>query len=96
MYVAPAGSRTHLIFDVTGYYMTGAGGAVYVPLSPVRVVDSRSGLGLPKPLANGSIKSFSMAGYLPAGTVAVSGNVTVTGQTSRGFVALARASPGQR
>ena len=89
MYVAPAGSRTHLIFDVTGYYMTGAGGAVYVPLSPVRVVDSRSGLGLPKPLANGSIKSFSMAGYLPAGTVAVSGNVTVTGQTSRGFVALA-------
>lgn len=52
-------------------------------------MDTRIGLGLAKPLLRGVIKSFSLAGFVPAGTVAVSGNVTVTDQTTLGWVALA-------
>ena len=89
MYVAPAGATTYLIFDVTGYYLHGPGGAAYFPISPVRTVDSRSGLGLAKALTSGTIKPLPMAGFVPAGTVAVSGNVTVTGQSTGGFVAIA-------
>jgi hypothetical protein len=88
VYVASAGSTTHLIFDVTGYYLEGPGGAVYVPISPVRAVDTRIGLGLARSLVRGSIKSFSLASLVPADTTAVSGNVTVTGQTTGGFVAV--------
>ena len=40
VYMAPAGARTHLLLDVTGYYTAGAGGATYVPLGPVRLLDS--------------------------------------------------------
>jgi hypothetical protein len=89
VYVAAAGATTQLIFDVTGYYLAGAGGAAYVPIPPVRTVDTRIGLGLAKPLAHGSIKSFSLASYVPAGTVAVSANETITGQSTAGFVAIA-------
>ena len=89
VFVAAAGATTQLIFDVTGYYLAGSGGAAYVPIPPVRTVDTRIGLGLAKPLAHGSIKSFSLASYVPAGTAAVSANETITGQTTAGFVAIA-------
>ncbi len=89
VYGAGAGATTQLIFDVTGYYLAGSGGAAYVPISPVRTVDTRIPLGLTKPLADGSIQSFSLAGYVPSGTVAVSGNVTITGPSTSGFVAVA-------
>ena len=89
IYVAPAGATTHLIFDVTGYYLPGPGGAAYFPISPVRTVDTRSGLGLAKALTSGTIKPFSIAAFVPTGTVAVSGNVTVAGQSTGGFVAIA-------
>jgi hypothetical protein len=35
------------------------------------------------PLVHGSIKAISLAGNDPPGTVAVSGNLTVTGQSAR-------------
>jgi hypothetical protein len=89
MFVGGSGARTSLVFDVTGYYMSGPGGAAYVPIPPVRTLDTRLGLGLAKPLLHGTIKTFSLASCVPAGAVGVSGNVTVTGQTTSGFVALA-------
>jgi hypothetical protein len=52
-------------------------------------MDTRIGLGPKTALANGSLTAISLAGYVPDGTVAVSGNVTITGQTSGGFVAMA-------
>jgi hypothetical protein len=88
VYVATAGARTNLVFDVTGYYLAGAGGAVYVAISPVRLVDTRIGSGLSGPLRSGSIATISLTSAVPAGTVAVSGTATVTRQTSRGFVAV--------
>jgi hypothetical protein len=81
-------ATTDLIFDVTGYYLSGPGGAVYVAVDPLRMVDSRIGLGLSGPLRHSVVATFSLASALPAGTVAVSGNATVTGQTTRGYVAV--------
>ncbi len=92
VYIAPAGSQSHLVFDVTGYY--GPGGAAYVPISPVRDVDTRTGLGgtsgASKILATRTIQTFTLAGNVPIGAVAVSGNVTATGSTSQGYVTVAR------
>ena len=33
-YGAPPGATTHLVFDVTGYFVAGTSGASYVPLPP--------------------------------------------------------------
>ena len=88
VYIAAAGATTHLVFDVTGYYLAGAGGAVFVPISPVRLVDTHSGTGLAAPLRHGSIATIALAGAVPAGTVAVSGTFTVTAPSTRGYVAV--------
>ncbi len=91
VYAAARGATTNLVFDVTGYYEPGSGGAVYVAMSPVRAVDSRIAQGLPGPLRHGSINTISLATILPEGSVAISANVTVTGQSKGGYVALAPA-----
>ena len=92
-YGATAGAQAQLIFDVTGYY--GPGGASYVPISPVRDVDTRIGLGGASGgssvLVSGSVQSFTLASFVPAGAVAVTGNVTVTSSTSEGYVTVAQA-----
>ena len=66
-------------------------GTTYVPVTPVRVLDSRVGIGL-----SGKFTSKSSPGpgrspasaAIPAGAVAVTGNVTVTQQEAAGFVAV--------
>ena len=46
-FVAPApGPTAHVIFDVTGYFVPGTSGARYVPLTPSRILDTRTGTGL--------------------------------------------------
>jgi len=84
--------QTQLIFDVTGYY--GPGGAAYVPISPVRDVDTRHGTGgasgASSVLVAGHLQTMTLTPYVPAGAVAVSGNATVTGSTSSGYVTMAQ------
>jgi spore germination protein YaaH len=61
----------------------------YYPLPPVRVLDTRSGIGLTNPFAAGTARSFPIAGVVanvPAGAIAVTGNLTATGATVAGFV----------
>jgi hypothetical protein len=61
-------------------------GATYVPLSPTRDLDTRNGTGgLSGPFTNHAARTFTLAG-VPAGAVAVTGNLTVTGQTSSGYL----------
>jgi alpha-tubulin suppressor-like RCC1 family protein len=93
-----AGAKTDLLFDVTGYYVPGATGATYVALSPARLLDTRVGNGLSGPFVSGTPRTFPVTGRggVPAGAVAVTGNLTVVGQTKAGFVALgpvAQANP---
>ncbi len=89
-YAAPAlGPTAHVIFDVTGYFTLDTTGAVYVPLTPARILDSRDGTGgLSGPFSSHVARTFTVIGHggVPANAIAVTGNLTVTAQTSVGFL----------
>ena len=89
-FVAPStGPQTHVIFDVTGYFTADSSGATYHPIAPGRVLDSRDGTGgVTAPLSNHAPVSFAVwgQGNVPNGATAVTGNLTVTGQTSNGYL----------
>lgn len=77
------GGATHVIADVAGWYGDGTdtAGAVFHPVSPARVADTRLGLGAPAaPLASRSTLDVQVAGQagVPAGAAAVVLNVAVT------------------
>ncbi|MFI8963085.1 FlgD immunoglobulin-like domain containing protein [Streptomyces sp. NPDC053493] len=75
-----------LIADVAGYYKTGAAGAEYKSVTPARLMDTRSGLGVPQgPVGGGQTVSLSVP---RPGATAVVLNVTATGPTAGGFVSV--------
>jgi hypothetical protein len=78
---------TELVFDVTGFFVPDGSGATFVPLSPFRLLDSRFGNGLSGPFSAQSPRTFQVSGRggVPGSAVAVTGNLTVTGQTSAGY-----------
>jgi hypothetical protein len=59
-------------------------GSLYTPLTPVRLLDTRSGNGLSGKLIANTPSTFIVAGRgsVPVGAVAVTGNLTVTGSTA--------------
>jgi hypothetical protein len=70
-----------------------ATGDTYQAIAPLRVLDTRpGGTGLTGPFANGVPRKFSVAGAgggaIPANAVAITGNLTVTGQGSAGYVSV--------
>ena len=85
---ASAAANTHVIFDVTGYFVPDASGATYVPLTPSRILDSRSGNGLSGLFSSHAARTFGVTGRggVPANATAVTGNLTVTAQTSSGYL----------
>jgi hypothetical protein len=87
-FVAPApGPTTHVLFDVTGYFTTDASGSTYVPLTPTRILDTRNGTGLSGPFSSHVARTFNViGGVVPVNAMAVTGNLTVTGQTSPGYL----------
>jgi hypothetical protein len=88
-FVAPsAGPIAHVIFDVTGYFVPGKSGARYVPLSPSRILDTRSGTGLSGSFGSHAARTFGVTGHggVPSSSTAVTGNLTVTSQTSNGYL----------
>ena len=86
-FVAPSdGPSAQAIFDLTGYFTADMSGAVYVPLTPTRVLDTRDGSGgLSGPFTNHAARTFTAAG-IPSAALAVTGNLTVTGQGSNGYL----------
>ena len=46
VYRATRGKTTHLIFDVTGYYVAGPAKFEFKTITPVRALDSRPGIGI--------------------------------------------------
>jgi hypothetical protein len=89
-YLAPAGASTHLVFDVTGYFVPGTSGASFVALTPARLLDTRTGTGLSGTFLDGSPRTFQVTGLggVPGNATAVTGNLTVTGQTAAGYAFL--------
>jgi hypothetical protein len=89
-FVAPSnGPSAYAIFDVTGYFTPDTTGATYHAMTPARLLDTRNGTGgISSPLGNHGVATFAVAGggVVPAGAVAVTGNLTVTGQTSGGYL----------
>jgi hypothetical protein len=80
-----------IIADVSGYY-TGAnlpsGQGAFGALTPLRLLDTRSGKGAPKgTVVKGGSVAFTVTGNgVPLGVSAVVLNVTVTEPTSSGFI----------
>ena len=92
VYKAVTGKKTQLIFDVTGYFLADDSGATFTPLTPVRVLDTRNGTGLAGAFVNGRPRMLSIADTpgIPATATAITGNLTVTRQSARGFIAVTR------
>lgn len=77
-------AETDILVDVTGWL--GANGASRLtPVGPNRVVDTRRGLGGPRVAARGTLE-VDFTGRVPAGTTAVSFNVTATRASEGGFM----------
>ncbi|MGH2513204.1 MAG: hypothetical protein ACRDGQ_11015 [Candidatus Limnocylindrales bacterium] len=92
VYKAASGT-TDVVLDITGYFEAGSGGLSYYPLNPGRIMDTRPGVansGLSGAFAANVSRTLQLAGHwgVPAGAGAVTGNLTVTGQTAAGYVAL--------
>jgi hypothetical protein len=88
-YVAPtSGPTAHVLFDVTGYFTPDTSGATYHALTPARLLDTRTGTGLSGAFGNHSARTFAVAGAggVPTNATAVTGNLTVTGQGSAGYL----------
>jgi len=77
--------QTHVIFDVTGWFGTGSGNASYNPLTPARILDTRTSTGgHPFKVGEGeeaSIQVTGVGGVPSSGVSAVALNVTVTEPT---------------
>jgi hypothetical protein len=93
VYKAGTGNTTHLLFDVTGYFLADDTGGTFTPIDPVNVLDSRDGTGLAGAFQNGVPRTLDIAepgGVIPETAVAITGNVTVTQQTGGGYIAVTK------
>jgi hypothetical protein len=82
-FISTPGNTTDLVFDVTGYYNNNRhdDGMEFVPVAPVRILDTRVG---GSPLQANAPLPFQVTGVhaIPLEAGAVTGNVTVTDETS--------------
>jgi hypothetical protein len=78
-----------VIADLAGYYLPDAGSG-YVPVAPVRILDTRTGNGAPKgPLAGHAATTVQVGGAnsIPTeGVTAVAVNLTATDTTAGGYL----------
>ncbi|MHB8452328.1 MAG: S53 family peptidase, partial [Mycobacteriales bacterium] len=97
--LAPDGSVTfynnlgtvYVLADLEGYETADTTGATYHPVSPVRVLDTRDGLGAPQaPLGPQGTLNLALAGAtgspVPANATAVALNLTATDTTADTYV----------
>jgi hypothetical protein len=91
-YMANPGNSTDLVLDLTGYFTPDTSGATYHAITPTRLLDTRIGVGLPGKLASNTSATFALAGRagsgIPAGAVAITGNLTVVNPTNSWVVYL--------
>jgi hypothetical protein len=90
-----AGSTVDIVFDVTGYFVKGTSGSRFVPIDPLRVADTRTGLPIRGPVlvAHPMVVPVAGQGHIASTAVAVSGNLTVVDQTAAGYLTAAPVAP---
>ena len=94
VFIGGSGAATHLIVDVTGYYVEGLSGSRFYPLPPDRVLDSRFEVGLVGAFKANTGRTLITAPRVgvPADAVAVTGNLTVVGQSKAGYISMTKAT----
>jgi hypothetical protein len=93
VYITATGAKTDVVLDVTGYYLADLTGLHFYPLNPGRIMDTRPGVansGLTGPFGSSVPRDLATVGHwaIPTGAQALTGNLTVTGQTSSGYAAI--------
>lgn len=81
--LAEFASSVDLVADLAGYYSSDSTGSGYAPITPTRVIDTREGTG---PVGSGGTLSVDLSSYVPAGTNAVTFNLTATNVTAGTYV----------
>ncbi|MBC6446379.1 hypothetical protein [Actinokineospora xionganensis] len=86
-------ASAHVIVDVLGYHLAPheAGGKVFAPLDPQRLMDTRSGTGVRQGLLGaGQTVTLPVAGIkgVPADATAITLNVTATDSTATSFLTV--------
>jgi hypothetical protein len=91
---APNGKTTHLIVDITGYFLAGDQEATYAPITALRVLDSRFGTGLSGPFVANTPRQLNITGRpeIPDDATAITGNLTVVGQARAGYLSITTTS----
>jgi hypothetical protein len=86
-YMAASGT-TDLIVDVTGYFSPGTGGDTFHAITPIRLLDTRTGNGVTKAKAKANVPiTFKLWNRgVPTTAKAVTGNLTVVNSTRHGAV----------
>ena len=87
-----SGGTADVLLDITGYYRDTAEGQLFFPLNPGRLVDTR---GVPLSRLNGAFVSSTPRTVsandhfgIPTGAGAITGNLTIVGQTSAGYASI--------
>jgi hypothetical protein len=83
-YMSTAGNTTDLVFDITGYYTAGSSGLSYVAIGPSALLNTTIGIGLAGGFAANQPRTLTARGQggLPTDAAAITGVVSVTGQTN--------------
>ena len=87
---------TNVLLDVTGYYRNDPSGLLYYPVTPARLMDTRAGVlatalaGTFKASIPRTLTAAGRAG-LPLTAAALTGNLTVVGQTAGGYASITEA-----
>jgi hypothetical protein len=94
VYKAAPGQTTHVLVDITGYFVPGNVKATYVPHpnGSVRIMDTRpiGHIGPLNTFHDGAPQTLSVAGEngVPPEATAITGNLTVVGQTKAGYLSV--------
>jgi hypothetical protein len=89
----PSGKKTHLLFDVTGYFLADETAATFTPVTPFRALDTRDNTGLPGKFAANSARTLqitSLGGPIPLTATAITGNLTVVNPSKAGFASVTK------
>ena len=83
---------THLVFDVTGYFLADTSGATFNPITPIRAIDTRIGTGMAGKFIANTPRTLAIAGSLgvPVGATAITGNFVIVQPSKVGSAAVTK------